>query len=245
MKKIAFVGDSFSAYNQAGQYENHWSWKLAQQFPQYEYYNYAAGGRGVDYCQWCLLDAKRQSVDIVFINRTHLARTSLLNGDADFEFNHEPLSTISGMRYSNLEVDNRHHMWYSAASDKYSTQHDNGGYWSAKDESHMGNALRYKALSSTYQDHNMKWFDNVKNLYNFKHIIPLELMDDVAHQDIPNAFALMAAAHNVDRRDDNALFNNGLTISPTDAHWSPKGNDWALENYILSEENVNILNMYV
>ena len=70
MLKIAFIGDSFSAYRQDGQFKNHWSWKLAQQFPQHEYYNYALGGRGVDHHQWCLLDAKKRGVDVVFINRT-------------------------------------------------------------------------------------------------------------------------------------------------------------------------------
>ena len=33
--KIAFIGDSFSAYRQEGQFENHWSWKLAQKYPNY------------------------------------------------------------------------------------------------------------------------------------------------------------------------------------------------------------------
>jgi|TARA_B110000495_G_C23033370_1_gene616182 hypothetical protein len=240
MKKIAFIGDSFSAYKHTGQYKNHWSWKLAQQFPQYEYYNYGAGGVGADYCQWCMLDAKRREVDIVFINRTYLSRTSLLNGDCDFEFNYEPISPL----YSVLELDKLQHMWYSASNDFYSTMHDKGGPWSAKDEAHMGIALRCKALSSMYQDHNMKWFDNVKNLYNFKHIIPLELIDDGTN-DGSNAFAMMAAAHNVHKRDTNALFHAGLTVSLTDTHWSPYGNDWALENYILSEETVNILDMYV
>jgi hypothetical protein len=44
--KIAFIGDSFSAYSQDGQEKNHWSYLLSQHFPQHQYINYSLGGRG-------------------------------------------------------------------------------------------------------------------------------------------------------------------------------------------------------
>ena len=85
--KIAFIGDSFSAYHQTGQQKNSWTYQLSQQFPQHEYLNYACGGRGYDYYQWALLDAKLyHDVDVIFINRTFSHRVGKLWGDDFFQF---------------------------------------------------------------------------------------------------------------------------------------------------------------
>ena len=67
MLKVAFIGDSFSAYDQAGQQENSWTYLLSEKFPQHQYYNYAYGGRGYDYYQLCLLDAKIRNIDVIII----------------------------------------------------------------------------------------------------------------------------------------------------------------------------------
>jgi len=110
--KIAFIGDSYSAYAQDGQFENHWSYKLAQQFPQHQYYNYALGGRGADYHRWCLLDAKKRGVDVVFINRSFNHRVAQLCSDNKFKF----IEEVVDDNYSTLIIDSDSHIWYSIHS---------------------------------------------------------------------------------------------------------------------------------
>ena len=102
----------------------------------------------------------------------------------------------------------------------------------------IGTVLQHQSLSLTNQQYNDKWFDNIKGLYNFKHIIPLELMNITDD----NAFKQMASAHGVDDcENDKEMFESGCIVSPTDNHLSPKGNDWVLENYILTPDTIKIL----
>ena len=61
--KIAFIGDSFSAYSQDGQEKNHWSYLLSQHFPKHQYINYSTGGRGYDYYRLAMLDASASRVN--------------------------------------------------------------------------------------------------------------------------------------------------------------------------------------
>ena len=82
--KIAIIGCSFSAYQIKTHLENNWAHQLYQKFPQHTYYVYAKGGRSIDYFQWCLLDAKMNNVDFVFMNRTFSWRVGAL-ADATFD----------------------------------------------------------------------------------------------------------------------------------------------------------------
>jgi hypothetical protein len=41
---------------------------------------------------------------------------------------------------------------------------------------------------------------------------------------------------------EELLIAEDLVHSPTDDHWSPKANAWVLENFILSQETIDILN---
>ena len=178
--KIAFIGDSFSAYDQAGQYTNHWSWKLAQRFPQHEYYNYAYGGRGTAYYQYAFLDAKMRGVDIIFVNRTYNHRVGFLIGDYEFEFEEKIISH----NYQTLELGNKRQVWHSPVGNR---NWDDNSPVLAKTSQFLnlskaickmiGTVLQHQSISLTNQQYNDKWFDNIKDLYNFKHIISLELMN--------------------------------------------------------------------
>ena len=77
MLKVAFVGDSFSAYEQAGQQKNSWTYLLAKHFPQHTYFNYSLGGRGFDYYHMALLDAKIREA-LVMSRRVQPVTLSLL-----------------------------------------------------------------------------------------------------------------------------------------------------------------------
>ena len=90
------------------------------------------------------------------------------------------------------------------------------------------------------------------SLYNFKHIIKLELLADPNDEylGLDNAYIQLMKAFNVDQqvqRDKfergvsvasdelrkNLLIENDLIISYEDDHWSPKANKWVFDNYIL------------
>jgi hypothetical protein len=82
--KIAIIGCSFSAYLHTDQEKKSWSYQLYQKFPQHTYYNYAKGGRSIDYSLGCLLDAKMNDVDFVIMNRTFSWRVGTLT-DVTFD----------------------------------------------------------------------------------------------------------------------------------------------------------------
>ena len=86
MLKVAFIGDSYASYVQKGQGKNSWTYLLAKHFPQHQYYNYAIGGRGYDFYQICLLDAKIRNIDVILINKTFSHRVSELHGDDPHSF---------------------------------------------------------------------------------------------------------------------------------------------------------------
>ena len=238
MSKIAFIGDSFSAYKQAGQFENHWSWKLAQKYPQHTYINYATGGIGHNYYQYALLDAKMNGVDIVFVSRTYNHRVGFLINDYEFKFNKEALTD----NYTLACLQGDRYVYYcgsSVSGAKHFLQRSSTFLNLSKSlNQKIVDILQNKSVSLTSQQYNDKWFDNIKDLYNFKHIIPLELMNIIDD----NAFKQMASAHGVDNCEIDAdMFNSGLIVSLTDNHLSPKGNDWVLENYILTLDTIKIL----
>ena len=237
--KIAFIGDSYSAYRQDGQFENHWSWKLAQQFPQHQYYNYALGGRGVDYYQWAILDAKKREVDVVFINRTFNHRVAQQYGDADCTFD---IEFNEADNYFSMTLPN--FIWFTGhhASDPV---HVIGGNNDHPIKSQIAASLRDRSISNQNQQYNDQWFDNVDQLYNFKHIIKLELMR------LPlliSAQDQLEEAHGIQRRKflkegsrEEILLNAGLILSLEDDHWSSAANTWVLNNYILTQETIDIL----
>ena len=241
--KIAFIGDSFSAYEQEGQFKKHWSYLLAQQFPQHTYYNYSLGGRGYDYFRLAILDAKMKGVDVVLINRTFNHRTFLHYGDKLEMF--EVLTEVDD-NYTTLAYNC--HYWYSLHGEKAICNANPPA--PAHMEKAMLDSLSGVSMSTAYQTYNANWYDNVDSLYNFKHIVKLELLDNPNSERIDNAYIQLMKAFNVDQqvqRDKfesgsedasdelrkNLLIENDLIISYEDDHWSPKANKWVFDNYIM------------
>jgi hypothetical protein len=105
----------------------------------------------------------------------------------------------------------------------------------------MHTTLKAISISAQKHDYNDKWFDTVHELYNFKHIIPLELL----RLDRPfiNATDKLCQAHGLDTKniEKGTMYNKGLTVSLDDDHWSLKAHTWVLNNYILTQETIDIL----
>tara|TARA_B100000809_G_C15026076_1_gene490181 strand:+ start:73 stop:810 length:738 start_codon:yes stop_codon:yes gene_type:complete len=237
MLKVAFIGDSFSAYDQAGQQENSWTYLLSEKFPQHQYYNYAYGGRGYDYYQLCLLDAKIRNIDVIIINATFNHRASQLISDNEFNFRLQKIND----RYFELILEDL--AWF--------TPHGYGNNVNfTGNKAHLipevvknsiAESLSNKALSYAQRHYNDKWYENVDSLYNFKHIVKLSLLQNVDVNDgdsndsacmqLQKAFEIDPAK--VAWEPSKTLFDKGLAISEADDHWSPLANQWVLDNYIL------------
>lgn len=240
MLKVAFIGDSFSAYVQTGQEMNSWTYLLAKHFPQHQYYNYAFGGRGYDFYQLCLLDAKIRNIDVILINKTFPHRVSELYGDDPHSFT----ATTIDDNYFTLYCENI--VWYTPHVDTIRLDSKQDISESSPLLSKVippslfnsyNEVLRYKSVSEQNIDYNEKWYENMHSLYNFKHIVKLDLLrnsedlGDSASKQLQKAFGI--DTEKVLWEPSNELFDKGLTISATDDHWSPLANQWVFDNYVL------------
>ena len=197
--KIAIIGDSFSAYNQDGQQENSWTYLLSQHFPQHQYINYSLGGRGYDHYRIAMLDAKMKDVDVVLTNET---------------FNERILSNVAGDELFTLEADIssnyktfilRDTYWYSLHSDELAYDGEQTNRIPKSIEKALLETLRNTAASSKYHLYNTEWWNNVDKLYNFKHLVKLELLYN------PNFKKTHNSAY-YDLRDAHAVSYTHLTL---------------------------------
>jgi|13_taG_2_1085334.scaffolds.fasta_scaffold00084_36 hypothetical protein len=241
-KKIAFIGDSFSAYWQTGVEKNSWTYQLAQKFPQHQYYNYATGGRGHDYYEWCFLDAKLRGIDIIFTNRTFKQRVTEFGSIGNFEFQ----ENIIDNNY--ITLDGPPHVWYSIH--RKSSIFTMANNYPKSIESNINQSLERKSISEVYHSWNDKWYDNLDKLYNFKHIFKLELLRMVDNPELRTAEVelyeqFVPDGKKIFDKDVNshmvAAYNCGITVAPDDNHWSLLGNTWVLNNFILTKEIIDIL----
>ena len=243
-KKIAFIGDSFSAYWQDKVEKNSWTYQLAQKFPQHQYYNYAIGGRGHDYYEWCLLDAKLRGIDIIFTNRTFKQRVFEVGSTGDFEFEEQKIDN----NYSTL--DGPPHIWYSIHKNAGMFRNSPNDNFPKNVQSNITESLARKSVSDVYHSWNDKWYDNMDTLYNFEHIIKLELLRMVDKPQLRTAEVelykqFIDEGEWVFKKDTKVhmeiAFRNGLTVAPDDNHWSLFSNTCVLNNFILTEEIIDIL----
>lgn len=262
--KIAFIGDSYMAYDQYHQEENSWTWLLSQHFPQHTYYNYSLGGRGYDYYRLALLDAKINDVDIVITNSTFNHRVMMQAGDGDGTFVEESTSNP----YYKLKY-HHHHFWKSGQNRPFTDGKLLDNIPSSIVDQ-ISTALETKQTSEDYLTYNQLWFDNIDKLYNFKHIIKLSLLlnpNNVKHEENIDAFWKMQEEFGIEKYlseqlylhkskkpneidklihdkeisfweaydiiKNKLLMKHDLIVSMDDDHWSPKGNKWVFDNYIL------------
>jgi hypothetical protein len=248
MLKVAFVGDSFSAYEQAGQQKNSWTYLLAKHFPQHTYFNYSLGGRGFDYYHMALLDAKIREADVIFTNKTFLHRTVQLVSDEEHTWQEQKIDD----NYYHMEL--FHICWYSQHSGNNWVQVKQSDMPPESVKKAIATSLQNKSTSTHYMNYNERWWNNMQNLYNFKHIVKLELLyhpwdhypmpkfPKTAYAQLREQFGIEKALYGIqkeleeeiiDKVRDDVLFNKGLIISPTDDHWSPLANKWVFDNYIM------------
>ena len=235
--KIAFIGDSFQAYEQTATFKNSWTYQLALLYPHHQFLNYACGGRGYDYYQWALLDAKQKGIDVVFVNRTFNHRVAIIIDDEKFGFTSKQI--LNG-NYTLLTAPG--HYWVTAHQPGIHCEHKHVKM-EVPSSVRMAMYTTLKAISISAQkhDYNNKWFDTVHELYNFKHIIPLELLR--LDQPYINATDKVCQAHGIDimNIEKGTMYDAGLTVSRDDDHWSLKAHTWVLNNYILTQETIDIL----
>jgi hypothetical protein len=223
--KIAFIGDSYMAYDQYHQQESSWTWLLSEHFPQHEYYNYSLGGRGYDYYRLALLDAKINDVDIVITNSTFNHRVMIQAGDGGGIFIEEPTSNP----YYKLKY-HHYHFWKSgqmeAKSDGLKLTHIPS---SIVDQ--IGTALEVKQTSEDYLTYNQLWFDNMDKLYNFKHIIKLSLLlnpNNVKDEDMNDASWKMQSEYGIVQYLSEQLY----------LHNSKKPNDL---NQVMQDNGISLM----
>ena len=243
--KIALIGDSFSAYSQPGQHKNQWSYLLSQHFPQHQYINYSLGGRGYDHYRVAMLDAKMKDVDVILTNETFNQR--ILSNISDGEL--FTLENEVSSNYKTFVLTNTY--WYSIHSDELMYFGNDHERIPKSIEKALLETLRNTSASNRYHLYNEKWWDNVDKLYNFKHIIKLNLLrnpNETIKDDLTNAYSRLLLAHGVEQiiqethfkgesftetQQRQLYFDNDLIISMEDDHWSPKANKWVFNNYIL------------
>lgn len=225
--KIAIIGCSLSAYQLQTKLKNNWAHQLYQKFPQHTYYVYARGGRSIDYSLWCLLDAKINDVDFVFMNRTYAWRVGSL---ADVTFD----DSLNKFFFTEHEWDKNFYT-KSLGGNEYWRSHD--GTKIAKTSSNSGTRigkhdfLDEQAVSLHREDYIDKLYSNIDKLYNFKYFKLLEFMKDK-----PNLKDNVWAKIKEKFGDDDYF-----SIDSNDRHWNKDGNKWVLENFILDKETIDIL----
>ena len=222
MKKVASIGDSVTSYSQTGQNTNHWSYLLAEKYPQHTYRNYGLGGRGPDYFQWALLDAKIWGASVVFLGNTYSSRSSLLIDSPG----HEELSNFD-WHSSDTPMDNYKyllpgfsHIWASRGTPNLSVQ----GY---KDPTQVPKSLQnftneynvMSAMSSTRDIYEQLWYENAEKLYDFEYFHFLDFNKIRKLIDGPGY------PHNIQYH-----------ISDKDSHWNKEGNIVVFEKYIFTEK---------
>lgn len=261
MKKIAFIGCShFSATDMTSQGYNNWTYQLYKKFPQHQYRNYSAGGRGIDYFQIAILHAKDWGADIVFVNRTYCGRWQMfaetdprgVEGFVFRAFNEQPNWQEMELTSQNI-YGNTHKTYYVNELDEQKTP-----TWRQSPYERIAKFfVKNMAGTETRRQYELMWYKNVTKLYNFEHTFLID-WDPNSHRtfdDKTNSYGPRISTSNInensvvewfskrynatgDKRGRKPLWKFGITISKDDNHLTPKGNLELLEDYILANEGV-------
>lgn len=254
-KKIAIIGCShFAATEQPSQQLDNWSHLMYKEFPQHSYRNYGSGGKGIEYFQYCLLDAKRWGADIVFLNRTYpgrwlwLAETSI-HSDPTFEF--VLLNQLENWEEVSL---NSEYIWGTVHSTSHVHNHPKVIPGLDQKLSQVSTFFRNQvSVSRTRLNWEIEWYKHVSDLYNFDlylidwddtHNTRDELGDD--HNVVTSNVNDIPVVHWFNKKyratgdsgGPRPLWNFGITHSADDNHLTPKGNHELLHEYILANKNV-------
>lgn len=225
--QIAIIGCSYSAYSHTYQEKNSWSYQLYQRFPQHTYYNYAKGGRSIDYSLWCLLDAKMNDIDFVIMNRTFPWRVGML-ADVEYDDSVNKFFFVEHQHDKNFYTKELggNDYWRSNNGTKITRTSLNSGTRIGKHD-----LLDQQAVSKHREDYVDKLYSNVDKLYNFKYFKLLEFMRNKPNLK-DNVWAKIEQQFG---RQDY------FSRDKDDDHWTYEGNKWVLENYILDKQTIDIL----
>lgn len=259
-KKIAFIGCShFSALEQPSQGTNNWTYLFHKKYPNHICRNYSQGGKGIEYFQWALLDAKRWGADIVFMLRTYPGRWATFaetsNEGQSFKF----------------RVTNEEHNWKELAPGfeiMWGSANSGPNHCVGAEE---GEAVNYNdniiakletsvraipeyfftgiAGAKARLTWEIQWYSEVESMYNFENIFLVEWGDThqlhgrdykctTTYSD--NVMDHLVTKFNVPTNTPNpaiALYEAGLVVAVDDHHLSLKGNIALLE-YITSPDIV-------
>jgi len=257
-KKVAFIGCShFAVFEQSGQGHDSWTWQLSQKFPQHYYRNYSIGGRGLDFFQWCLMDAVNWGADIVFLNKTHRGRWAMLG-----MFNEASPTEMSWIEHKHSSNWSEcylqtHYIWGSRGDAHYSfrgigkdalADGDSDGYLV---DSYLEKQLTITTdtitnvsilndLRNNYEDY---WYRIAPKLYNFDNLFIVHWEadddDDEILSNIRTDITVIQLLCNIVKCDHwQELFPHGITLAKNDPHLSSKGHKIILEQYILHSKEV-------
>ena len=238
--KIGFLGCSYSSYSQKYVHENSWTYQISQRYPHHQYYNYAKGGQGIDHVQWCLLDAKEQEIDMIFLNTTYPSRVGYLvdklNNDipvdnATDEFIYETTKISDNFSLRELLSP-----WVWASHAEVGGTRTNIRYGRT-----FQDVINVQAVSNVRQSYVRKFYENVSKLYNFKHFIVLNFVNEYLDNEKDSSTVWHKIRTHWNAHTPNELYNAGITLSEDDDHWTYKGNEWVLDNFILTENVIDIL----
>jgi|TARA_B100000073_G_scaffold339083_1_gene337022 hypothetical protein len=232
--KIAIIGCSYSSIETYDDYTISWPYQLYKKYPQHDYYNYALGGRSIDYATWCLLDSKINDIDFVFVNRTYHPRVGVMQDVVDAD-------DLNKFEFYERKVDDNFYQKYLLGSELWRS---GGGTRLTRTPTpfslskvHSPNAQeRYAkhwldnvAVSEHRQSYVDQLYNNMHKLYNFKHF---KLLEFNRYHGTNDVWKKIKKEYGVE---------TALSISDTDDHWTRDGNKWVLENFILDKETVDIL----
>jgi hypothetical protein len=240
MKKVAFIGCSYSSYTQFGQQENSWTWLLAQRFPQHIYRNYALGGRGPDYFRWALLDAKIWGADVVFVNSTHRGRISFLvyeglNLNEDTAWKQEHISD----NYSTM-IFLSPYVWIGTGSANHMCIADHSSAF----KKFTQQAVEYMSTSQMLEQQQIEWYKQVPHLYNFDDIFLLNFDKsgrDFSSTHSKSVWEILMRVSGANSNHHQDLYTAGICLATDDDHWTPYGNKIVLDQYVLTPEVISAL----
>ena len=247
-KKVAFIGCShFAVFEQSGQGHDSWTWQLSQKFPQHYYKNYSMGGNGLEYFQWCLMDAANWGADIVFLNKTHRGRWAMLgmfSEDSPTEMCWEEYKHSSNWSEVYLRT---HYMWGSRGK----SHHSYGDSSEFMLDPYLEEPLTITQdtitkvsiindLRNNYEDY---WYRIAPKLYSFDNLFIVHWEYTKKGKEIQSnirtdttVIRLLCNVAECEHSDE--LFLHGITRAKDDHHLSFKGHNIVLEQYILHSKEV-------
>jgi len=250
MKKIAIIGCShFASFQRgAGESKDSWPWLMANKFPQHQYRNYSEGGRGMEYFQWCLIDAFDWGADIVFMNKTYTGRYNIL-GMFD-EFAPTKLNWNTKMVSDKPHFEERHfetaYAWISGGQG-----HVNGSgptFVIKEMEQALDTLAKYCLGTEVRNSYEEYWYTAQTKMNKFENFFLVQWGGDFFNGtnldqknfigNVNKESVVSFMCNRFDIENEFHLYTNGITKSENDNHLTRKGAEVLLNEYLLMDENV-------